>query len=368
MSSPLYSRALNVLLGFEHEIRAFLIVSDQYHLFQSNWWLSHAPRRRQSAGIYDASWPTNAQLFLQTQRLYAQLTRRRRRSQDTCMKRKHKKGQLSIHQVHVLLQDLMPVVVGLRPSCLVDSCALTKELAQLLLDSFVTENVSSPQQWFFDPIQVRAILLDGNIFFVNVEAFVREKMVQLATGLSEDMYVDVSASLSLPRLICNSLESGKERLKVFADWIVFACRSLLTSTYSRVLDWKRPSTLNATALAGILLCYPCVYDIFEDNKMTKEGDWCEQENSLAMCPLYLFQIKALIPTEQMEIALQEFSVPQHLLDHDLENEARLHPLVKILQAHCKLKLQRAIRQSCLVSTHVQPQVHVNSKMLHRVAL
>ncbi|CAI5738166.1 unnamed protein product [Peronospora destructor] len=321
---PVNSRALNVLLGFEHKIRAFLNSFDQQNLW----------------------------VYAETQ------TGRRKR-----------KYSPSLRQVHVLLRDLLPVASGLRPSCLVDCCALTKELVELLLDSLTSENESS-QQWF-DPIHIRAVLLDGNFFFVNVEAFVREKMVELATGRNEHMYVDVSASLSLPRLICSTSETGLERLKVFADWIVSACRNLLTSTYSRVLEWKRPSTLNATALAGILLCYPYVYDIFEDNSITKKGDWSEQKNCLAMCPLYLFQIKALIPTEQMEIAVQEFSVPQHLLDNDLENEAKIHPvslLVNFLRAHCKLKLRRAIELSCLALTNAQPQVRVDSRMLHRVAL
>ena len=99
--------------------------------------------------------------------------------------KKKEKTQLRSRQVHVLLRDLLSVASGLRPSCLVDCCALTKEQAELLLDLLANEKESG-QQWF-DSIEIRAVLLDGNIFLVNVEDFVREKMVKLATGLNEHM-------------------------------------------------------------------------------------------------------------------------------------------------------------------------------------
>ncbi|POM72781.1 Hypothetical protein PHPALM_10450, partial [Phytophthora palmivora] len=190
--------------------------------------------------------------------------------------------KLSRGQLRVLLRDLLLVASGLRPSCLVDCCALTKELAKLLLDCLDEEEIHEASL-------VRAVLLDGNVFFVNVDAFVCHKM---ATGLEQQMYVDVSASLTRPKLVSNSSMKGAGRIQAFAEWTVTACRDLVASQ-SRVLEWKGPIALNATALAGILLCYPCVYDIYEDHDVAVD-EWSEQENCLALCPLLLLQIMAIV--------------------------------------------------------------------------
>lgn len=77
------------------------------------------------------------------------------------------------------------------------------------------------------------------------------------------------------------------------------------------------------------------------------------------------------PIESMEVALQSFSVPQHLLETDLRTEAKMHHgslLVARLRAHCKLELQRAIEQNGFGSTDLHARVHVDKRVLHRVAL
>ncbi|CAH0473261.1 unnamed protein product [Peronospora belbahrii] len=128
------------------------------------------------------------------------------------------------------------------------------------------------------------------------------------------MWMSVQACL-FPALFA-AAQKEATRLKAFADWTASACKRLLSSTYSQVLEFERPSALNAAALAGMMLCYPFVYDILEDdNNVIIDDKWAEQKNSLAMCPLWLFQIKAVVLSKQIEMALQEFSVPQHLLDN-----------------------------------------------------
>ncbi|GMF23097.1 unnamed protein product [Phytophthora lilii] len=287
---PADSRALSVLLAFRSDIGAFVALSDQSSLSRASWWLCHSAARPRTE--VNASWPTDGQLHSMTQRVHARLTR----GGPSGVRKRRTKVRLTVSQVRVLLRDLLLVASGLRPSCLVDCCALTTELAQLLLDTLADEHEPYHQSFAVD--QVRAVLLDGNVFFVHVDTFVREKMVELASGLYQQMYVDASASLSLPKAITNSSEAGASRLQTLACWTVTTCKDLLESLDARgarVLEWKRPAGLNATTLAGILLCYPCVYDILDDDaELIADDGWSEQENCLALCPLVLLQTAALV--------------------------------------------------------------------------
>ncbi|KAG7377905.1 hypothetical protein PHYPSEUDO_010864 [Phytophthora pseudosyringae] len=364
------SKALGVLLGFQREIRAFVASSDQRNLSSVSWWLYRSAGGAPTTTGRGA-WPTADGLHALAQRLHARLAR----GGGGRSNRRTMKLRLTVAQVRVLLRDLLLVASGLRPSCLVDCCALTKELARLLLDGLAHEH--DPDQQWSDVRHVRAVLLDGNVFFVHVDAFVREKM---ATGLLwQQMVVDVSARLARPKRInSNSSDADAARLNALAAWTVGACHNLLASTASRVLEWERPATLNATALAGILLCYPCVYDVSRGDGEDAADEWSEQDNCLAMCPLFLLQTAVILPPQQLETALHEFSVPQHLL-HDLndqEHEQELGvdvdslelPLLKLLRARCRLQLQRAIGQSYFAASNAQPQVRVGTRTLPRVAL
>ncbi|CAH0517212.1 unnamed protein product [Peronospora belbahrii] len=87
------------------------------------------------------SW--NHQFLVLIEHFHAQL-KRRRGCRDVYKNRT--KGQLRLGQVCVLLRDLLLVASGLRPSCLVDCCALKKGVAKLLPD-YLDENEAS-QQWF----------------------------------------------------------------------------------------------------------------------------------------------------------------------------------------------------------------------------
>jgi hypothetical protein len=256
------SRAVGVLLALP-----------RCSLFRASWWLYHAAERGERDG--SASWPTETEMNALAQRLHARLMSGRSR---------RRMAGLSVGQTRVLTRDLLLVASGLRTSCLVDCCALSTELAVQLLRSL--EDESELCQRWRAVMSVRAVLLDGNVFFVNVAAFVREKM---AAG-DQQMYVDVSASLARPKSMTSSSETEASRLQALASWTVDACRKLLASKSSGdlVLEWPKPPTLNSTALAGTLLCYPCVYDILVDAEDAGD-EWSEQKNCLAMCPIVLVQ-------------------------------------------------------------------------------
>ncbi|KAE8900331.1 hypothetical protein PF005_g1791 [Phytophthora fragariae] len=357
------SRALGVLLGFQREIRAFVSSSDRCSLSRVSWWFYQSATSAGGDGDGNASWPSDGQLSALAHRVHSQLARGGGRSD---VRRRKTKARLAVGHVRVLLRELLLVACGLRASCLVDCCALTKELAGLLLSSLAAE---SEYRWCSAVHRVRAVLLDGNVFFVNVDAFVREKMAG-----PQPLYVNVSASLTQPQLLSNDSNEAS-RLQAFAEWTTAACRELLRSTTGQVLEWRRSPSLNATALAGILLCYPCVYDVLEDENSSDTDDgWGEHENCLAMCPLVVLQTACLfMPLQQLEIVLHEFSVPRHLLcrfnEELLEQvDAMSFPLVKLLQARCRLKLQHAIEQSSLLPASVQPQVRGHTCTLPRVAL
>ncbi|CAH0477670.1 unnamed protein product [Peronospora belbahrii] len=132
---------MSVLLGFANEIRAFMESSGQCNLSKATWWLHHSVKRTKTTGC--ASWSTDAQFLVLIEHFHAQL-KRRRGCRDVYKNRT--KGQLRLGQVCVLLRDLLLVASGLRPSCLVDCCALKKGVAKLLLD-YLDENEAS-QQWF----------------------------------------------------------------------------------------------------------------------------------------------------------------------------------------------------------------------------
>uniref|UniRef100_A0AAV1UUY2 Uncharacterized protein n=1 Tax=Peronospora matthiolae TaxID=2874970 RepID=A0AAV1UUY2_9STRA len=314
------------------------------------------------------SYPTEAELQTLTQRLHTRLTTRGRAS-------------LTRRQVRVLLQDVVLVASGLRPSCLVDCCALTTKQTTIVLEVLQNETNSGQWQWL-ETKHVRALQLDGNVFFVHVTAFVHEKMVELATDVNDPLVVNVNANLSRPQLVSKkSSATSRSRAKAFAKWTVSACKDLLLSTNELgVLEWKRPSTLAATAVAGRLLCYPYVYDTLEadeSNKVVEMDTWSAQDNCLGLCPLWLLKTTIAIPSQQLEMVLQEFSIPQHLLDKGdafcIDRGSRrdgrsLSPLLKVLRARCQLKLQRASDQSRWTTKDVQVQVRVEGRTLHRVAL
>ncbi|CAI5742520.1 unnamed protein product [Hyaloperonospora brassicae] len=312
-----------------------------------------------------------------TQRLSARLATTRRNRRPTRPK------QVRVATVRQLLRDVLLVTSGRRPSCLVDCCALTKELAAVVLQFLHDEATASSQRRWIDPRELRAVLLDDNVFFVHVTALVREKMLELATGLDAPVLVDVSAHLTRPELVSVSSAAGRAKATALASWTVSACRALLESTSARchVLEWQRPSNVTASAVAGRLLCYPFVYDTTPEDSTAVESDgWHAQDTCLGLCPLWLVQTAITSPSDALDIVLQEFSVPQHLLDIAVDNEddvcvqqtketdlRLLSPRLNVLRAHWQRQLQRRVAPSG-DTTRNDVRVRLDRRTLHRVAL
>ncbi|KAL7689322.1 putative pleckstrin domain, protein ENHANCED DISEASE RESISTANCE 2, EF-hand domain pair [Plasmopara halstedii] len=356
MSCASNSKALCVLLGFQQEIREFIGNAEQCNLSSASRWLYWSTQNIK----HKVLWPKNEEFDNLSKRLYSRL---RGTNGDDRIYRKRTRTKLSLAHVRSLLLDVLCVISGLRPSCLVDCCTLTKELVKLLLDFFADED---DKRFFYGEVgHIRAVMLDGNVFFVNVGAFVREQMV---SGLHIDI-IDVSPNLTRPRRLSQTSRTDTLRLKAFADGTLSFCKQLLSST-SQVLEWTRPLHFNPTALAGLLLCYPCVYDMSGSSNETFEG-WHKQDNCLAMCPLYMLQMVVLLPEqEHKEIVLYKFSVPQHLINDRYDGKQEQNPhfsSLNLLRARCLIQLQRSIDQSCLAPT-LQAHVRVDTCTLLHVSI
>ncbi|RLN53332.1 hypothetical protein BBJ29_000435 [Phytophthora kernoviae] len=189
MAGQVDSKALYVLLAFQEDIRVFVDVSDLCNLARSSRWLRNSiPTRPRS--VTTTSFLSDEELHDLAQRLRARLIDGSRSSGRKS--RKKNQIRLTTSQICLLLRDLLLVASGLRASCLVDCCALTRELAELLLQSLDIE-IESHKTHPYAVEQLRAVLLDGNVFFINVEAFVREKMLTLANESRQQLYIDVNA-------------------------------------------------------------------------------------------------------------------------------------------------------------------------------
>ncbi|RLN62843.1 hypothetical protein BBJ28_00013145 [Nothophytophthora sp. Chile5] len=298
MAFPGDSKGLCVLLAFQHEIGAFTAPADKRSLATASPWLQRVEqmhKRNCSTAGAPTAFPGDEELQTLTRRIHAQLVDDFRRNGITKGSKKKPKKRLTAVQVRLLLRDLLVVGSGLRASCLVDCCAMSTELAEFLLGSIAVED----ELWgrYFGVYNVRAVVLDGNVFFVNVTVFIREKMLELATEFRHLLYVDASASLALPRAIQRDSDTATSALRLdsAAQWVLRACKGLLVALANpirRVLAWRKPAMLNATAVAGLLLCYPCVYDIIADAAEGGEdldSAWSDQENCLALCPLFVVQ-------------------------------------------------------------------------------
>ncbi|RLN92702.1 hypothetical protein BBJ28_00021090 [Nothophytophthora sp. Chile5] len=367
MTFPGGSKGLCVLLAFQHEIDAFAAPADKRSLATASPWLQRAAQvrtRNCSTAGAPTAFPGDKELQTLTRRIHARLMDDYRRNGMTKGSKKKPRKRLTAVQVRLLLRDLLLVGSGLRASCLVDCCAMSTELAEFLLDCLALED----ERWgrCYGVHNVRAVVLDGNVFFVNVAVFIREKMLELATEFRHLLYVDVSASLALPRVIRRDSDTAASALHLdsAAQWVLRACKGLLVALANpmrRVLAWRKPAMLNATAVAGLLLCYPCVYDIIADAAEGGEdldSAWSDQENCLALCPLLVVQtaimyvsapytcnsvtypfcidilagkmhctptdavVLARRPPKQTSMMLQEFSVPQHLLRFMEDEEQR----------------------------------------------
>ncbi|TYZ60284.1 hypothetical protein PybrP1_009031 [[Pythium] brassicae (nom. inval.)] len=215
--------------------------------------------------------------------------RRRQRARD----RQADRSTPSVAQLLVLLRDVAFVAAGLRATCLVDCCALAPPAAARLLHAFSCGNGDSDR---FPDLMVLA--LGGDVFFADARALLRRTTLALATRRRGLVLVDASAGLAAPRVVGGSEDDRR------------ACelRQALEMVSAKLVDtvlanaWRRdgagepdragkecgddggvedgcsnrvialdPSEagVSATALAGVLLGYPVIYDL---DSTTRAGD------------------------------------------------------------------------------------------------
>lgn len=317
-SHPPKSSTHRLLAAFHKEIGAYLSVRECHLLASTSRWgvACHtlASRRRSN---HSSSTDTLAHLLIDESEkvtdLHAWLVRETSArfssglvlATGTRKTKRRRDPLLSAAKLRSVMRDLVLVASGMRASCLVDCCVLEPSLVALLLDALTSAKQS---EWAvygcFE--HVYAVLLDGNVFFVNAPRFLKEKSIDLATGLRDVLGVNVGAHLRRPEVL---FPHGEKTMRVveMCETIETVCQRLIHLVGSpqdgRVLSLRK-SAISATALAGILLCYPVIYDLYDpgnaelDNSDERGGPgWELQENCLSMCPLHVFQTSIMcVPT------------------------------------------------------------------------
>ncbi|TMW62095.1 hypothetical protein Poli38472_009588 [Pythium oligandrum] len=250
-------------------------------------------------------------------------------------RRRRKQPRWRDEQVQPLLRDLVLVGLGIRPSCLVDTCSLDPDHVASLLDAF-----QGDEPWrSYGLNHVCAILLAGNVFFVQRRAFVRQKTVDSLLSLKNITFVDASAHQQRARFLDEDDNAAIQHLQSELASITHA----LGASQQRVV---LVTTSSPTALAGLLLCYPVVYVVEASS-----------DNCLAMCPLYVIQTS--IRRGHDRLVLQEFSMPRHLVSQ----KDALHGL----QRQCLHALERSLRRT-RAHQQLTPTVSITTRMLPQVAL
>lgn len=290
------------------------------------------------------------------------------------------RGRLSVGQVAVLLDQLLLVASGIRPSCLVDHCVLEVDTATTLLNKL---QQMEPLRLYHD---VAAVFMSGNTFFINVPVFVREKFMDIASDFSGLLLVNASSDASSPTLIPNlhyrkGISPVNPATQV-ADAVRSVCKELLetrAAQSSRAVKWIPQVQLSDPAIAGLLLCYPVVYDVTSsrDNGDFPSDEWAGRGNCLAMCPLaviqsgircelrffFLFADIALGSfksenshlydgasfADEPELPLQSFSIPVELLKPAALTanitSSRQLSMLQVLKAGTRRRIAKAISAS-----------------------
>ncbi|GLE00877.1 hypothetical protein PINS_up009674 [Pythium insidiosum] len=290
--------------------------------------------------------------------------------------RSRRRSRLRDDQNRVLVRDLALVALGVRPSCLIDVCALDDETITALLTAF--QNDSVPWRTFGFH-QLRCISLAGNVFFVHVSAFLQLKALDIASSFRLTTFVDASESLQEPQVMLPHHLSIERLLD--ATRRVLQDLSSPSTTRSIAVDVRG---LSATALAGIMLCYPFVYHISPpSNDNGGDSLWSVEGNCLAMRPLHVVQtairrspggsrsLKAGGDHSTVSFVLQEFSAPQHLFAAARTSlDARsLSRVISTYRSTVERSLLRALaRDNCQTIATWQPIVSISTRTLSHVGL
>lgn len=203
--------------------------------------------------------------------------------------RRKRPNALNASQARTIAHDLVLVALGVRPSCLVDCAAMDLATVQALLNAATRD-----QTWInFGIPRVYAVLLNGNVFFVNASVWLREKRIELASRLRDVAIVNVSPHLPEaqwidPRLPGDDIAAIQSDLAQICDQLQSLKRAQDQSA-SRVVVLNKLQS-EPIAVAGLLLCYPVIYAIFDPSKLKQPSEpdtWTTQENCLAMTPLHV---------------------------------------------------------------------------------
>lgn len=236
-------------------------------------------------------------------------------------------GRLTLAQLTVLLDQILLVSSGIRTSCLIDHCLLEPGLVAFLLETLDRLDVLSPHD------DVSALFFGGNVFFVSIPLFIQDKALDLASDFRELLLINASASQATPTLAPTMYRANSSNddinleihraMDPVKDTVLALCNEFLGAHCEqpprRVVEWAPHSQLSRTAIAGLILCYPAVYDV-SDSSEPHDADgsssgWVVQENCLAMCPLAVVQTSLRcipilwFPLESAALVLANTSVP-----------------------------------------------------------
>uniref|UniRef100_K3X2L8 Uncharacterized protein n=1 Tax=Globisporangium ultimum (strain ATCC 200006 / CBS 805.95 / DAOM BR144) TaxID=431595 RepID=K3X2L8_GLOUD len=312
-----------VLVAFFDEVAAYLPPHDRISLASVSRRTAArqtlASRRRVSSSTHATNDTAVANLHRWLVREYKNVegaSRTLQRGRST--KRQRNAAVLSAAQLRVVMRDLVLVASGVRASCLVDCCALEPAFVALLLDALASEDKKRSEWAALGCFHhVYAVMLEGNVFFVNAPRFLKAKSIDLASNLNNLLGVNVSARLNAPKVLFPNAEQDYavrvvglcEAMEIICDRL---CALVLNDAPSRrVLQLDVPFVASTTALAGVLLCYPAIYDLFDPstvNSSASNGNsggssWEFQDNCLSMRPLHVLQTFVSIRHRPQRIAI-----------------------------------------------------------------
>ncbi|KAF1329660.1 putative mitochondrial protein, partial [Globisporangium splendens] len=302
-------------------------------------------------------------------------------------KRQRNAVVLSAAQFRVVMRDLVLVASGVRASCLVDCCALEPALVALLLDALTSGDNNKKTRGGWDALgcfdQVYTVILEGNVFFVNAARFLKAKSIDLASSLNNLLGVNVSAHLEEPEVLFpNAKQDYAIRIEELCEAIETICDRLcdlvlIGTPGHRVLELDVPFAVSTTALAGILLCYPAIYDLYpflsralvflllsltQLFSIFSGSDGNSEGSDIPLASELSFPVSSIAA---VQTALQEFSIPQSVVQLKPTVCQRVQPSLALIKASCKVALKNAFEARCW-DTCLQPrklEAEVESKVM-----
>ncbi|KAJ0393268.1 hypothetical protein P43SY_001087 [Pythium insidiosum] len=348
------------LLAFLDDITAFLRRGEQQRLA--------ATCRILRTAASDARWPAKTlDSYVQEREPLEQLMRQLVQSPGS----RRRRSRLRDDQVRSLVHDLTLVALGIRPSCLVDVCALDDNTITHMLSAFDNDTDAWRSFGFH---RLRCISFAGNIFFAHAAVFTQLKALDVVSSLGFTTFIDASRSLERPQPM-PSHHSSIPRLR---DTIQQLLQDLSATPKTEVIAINTRG-ISPTALAGVVLCYPVVYHVAPTTD--DDSRWSTDGNCLDMCPLHVVQTAIRhrgrlrkadrLDSSGLSLVLQEFSAPQHLFAAT-GNSAAARSLKRVISTY-RRTVERALRRALARGNRReimawQPVVSMSTRVLPHVGL